>query len=194
MSVRRKPAPNARPLSGHAVHQETRVVGVSRRIWAALAVLVILLIYTGTSMIGARSDLETVRAAMQQAQAKARENALALENALELKEQALADKRQLVKELAAQGNRLAEFSRQEEKAKSALAHVSSGAEEAEQRISNLQARLAEARGARATLEEEVAALQTALDGTRAELEKARAELKRLRSEAAPYSQPGRAGQ
>lgn len=201
MSASKQPTPAHSGQPGQDVDSGTRVIGVSRRIWIAFVVLIALLGYTGVSMFMARSELRELRS-------YARVTKLKLEHVRAEKDQALADKQQIIKELSEQGNRLAEFSRGEEQAKSALAAASSGAEEAEKLLSDLKARLTKAEklarsasGAQAELKklkEEVLALQTALDGTRAELEATQAELEKARAAAEPYSsnaqQPGGPGQ
>lgn len=159
---------------------DTRVIGVSRRIWTAFAVLIVALTAISFFMLRGQGEIDALRAALQEARSQAKEQALALEHAL-------ADKKDLMKELSAQGERIAEFSRGEEKARSALEHASSGAEEVEKRLEKLRARLAKTEAERKRLKEEVAALQTALDGTRAELEKTIIELERLRAVTTPYA-------
>ncbi len=188
MSGKRQPAQPAEPggqgkPTGQAVDPQTRVVGVSRRIWVALVLLGALLVYTGFGMFMARGELDEWRASAKEAELK-------LEAAIAAQTQAQADKEQVIKELAEQGKRLAEFSRGEEQAKS-------GAEEATKRVAELEAQLAkvqkQARSARRAqgqvrkLKEEVLALQTALDGTRAELEATQVELEKARAAAEPYS-------
>ena len=181
-------APGQNAELGQGVDPRTRVVGVSRRIWVAFVLLGGLLVYTGFGMFTSRSELREL-------QTRATEAELKLEAAVAANKQAQADKEQVIKELAEQGKRLAEFSRGEEQAKSALAAASSGAEEAEKELAKLKAQLSKAQkqarsGRRAQaqlkkLKEEVLALQTALDGTRAELEAVQFELEKVRAE--PYS-------
>lgn len=180
--------PLAGQRTGLATQPDTRVVGVSRRIWIALAALIFVIGFTGFGMMRANNELDEARAALREARSQAKENSLALKHALAEKEQALADKQHLVKELAAQGNRLAEFSRGEEKAKSKL---ELSAEQADRQLADLKARLAQA-------ERNVTALTAELEMARDEMENARAEMERLRAALEPYSNrpapPGVRGQ
>lgn len=173
--------------AGRMMEADTRIIGVSKRIWAAFAVLVVALVVTSFFLLRGQGEVAALREALREARSEAKEKSLALEHAL-------ADKKDLMKELSTQTERLAEYSRGEEKARSQLEQVSTGAEKAEKQIEKLRARLAKTEKALASereerkrLEEEVLALQTALDGTRAELETAKAELERLRTTTTPYA-------
>lgn len=177
---------------GQAMDAESRV-SVSLRIWAALAILTALLIYTGIGMFQARGELEKTNAALRQAEGKAKEIDLVLKHTLDQKEQALADKQLLMKELSAQGNRLAEFSQGEEKAKSALAVAFTSMEAADKRIAaltrevaDLKKSLAAARKGRSKLKAEVSVLKTDLGAMRTELENTQTELQQSRAAAEPY--------
>lgn len=181
--------------SGQAMDGQARV-SISLRIWIALAAMSSLLIYTGSQMFQARGELEKTNAALRQAQSKANEAELVLKHALDQKEQALADKTQIMKELSAQGNRLAEFSQGEEEAKSALAIANSGSEAAQKQISalmrnvaDLQKSLAVSRTGRSKLKTDVDALKTGLRVLRTQLENAEAELQGARAAAQPYRAP-----
>ncbi|GBE43435.1 hypothetical protein BMS3Bbin10_01512 [bacterium BMS3Bbin10] len=196
MVVRNRPGETpAMAGPDRAMDLEPRV-SVSLLIWAVLAILSGLAIFAGAGMFQARSALDKTSAALARAEGKAKETDLLLKHALDQKEQALADKRQVIKELSAQGNRLAEFSQGEEKAKSALAVAFTGTEAAQKRIAaltrevaDLKKNLAAARGGRSKLTAEISALKTDLAAARAELEMTRAELQRSRAAAEPYRAP-----
>ena len=73
MSGSRQPAQPAEPggqggQPGQAVDPQTRVVGVSRRIWVALALLAALLVYTGVGMFMARGELRELQATAKEAE------------------------------------------------------------------------------------------------------------------------------
>lgn len=194
MSMRNRPAtaagmPGAGKRRGQGVDEVSRVA-LSKRIWAVLGVLTLLLIITGTGLFLARGELADVRWALLQAESRAKDSKLRLKDALN-------DKQLVIKELSAQGNRLAEFSRGEEKAKSALASISTSAETSEKRLANLKARLAKAQrqlraerqknAALSTIKAEAVLLTRELDETRATLEQTRVEMERFRALAEPYS-------
>ena len=196
MSKRNRPgdAP-AMAGPGQAIVVEPRV-SVSLLIWAVLAILSGLAIFAGAGMFQARSALDKTSAALARAEGKAKETDLLLKHALAQKEQALADKRQVIKELSAQGNRLAEFSQGEEKAKSALAVAFTGTEAAQKRIAALTREVADlkksltaARKGRSDLSAEISALKTDLEILRAELENTQGELQRAKAAAEPYRAP-----
>lgn len=181
------------PERNAEVDEVTRVA-VSTRIWSLLLVLFLLLAVTAVSLFMSRDELVNLRSSLQQAESKARESDLRLKDALD-------DKQQVIKELAAQGNRLAEFSRGEEKAKSALTAASTGAEENEKAVVGLKARLAKTRkqlrvlrkenAALSTIKAEMSVLTSELDEMRTKLEQSEAEVSRLRVLAEPYSAPQR---
>lgn len=166
-------------------------VSVSMRVWLALGVLVALLIYTSISMFLARSELNEAKASLAAAEAKVKENDLMLKNAL-------ADKEQVMKELAVQGSLIAQSSRGEEKARSELATLTESAEEAQQRaaalakqVKSLKAQLATARkrnAAVAGIREDSENMKTAIADLRARLQSALTEIERLRPLAEPYGQ------
>lgn len=202
MAVKNKPTQSSRmrgarpasnPERNTEVDEVTRVA-VSTRIWSLLLVLFLLLAVTAVSLFMSRDELVNLRSSLQQAESKARESDLRLKDALD-------DKQQVIKELAAQGNRLAEFSRGEEKAKSALTAASTGAEENEKAVVGLKARLAKTRkqlrvlrkenAALSTIKAEMSVLTSELDEMRTKLEQSEAEVSRLRVLAEPYSAPQR---
>ncbi len=196
MSMRNRSA-EAAAVAGpeRAVDMEPRV-SLSLLIWVVLAILSGLLIFTGLGMFQARGELEKTNAALRQVESRANETDLLLKHALAQKEQALADKRQVIKELSAQGNRLAEFSQGEEKAKSALAVAFTGTEAAQKRIAamtrevaDLKKNLAAARKGQSQLKAEFSALKADLAATRAQLANTQAELQRARIAAEPYRAP-----
>lgn len=168
-------------------------MAVSARIWIVLAVLAGLLVAAGTGLVISRGKLAKARDALGQAQTKMRETDLMLKNAL-------ADKELVIKELSAQGSLIAQTSRGEEKARSALAALSSDAQSAEKRIAalnsevkTLKARLAKARkaaGAARRLKEDITALTLELEQTRGALDKTRSELDRLKAATEPYRAGG----
>lgn len=172
-------------------------MALSKRIWVILTVLAGLLIYTGIGMISARSQLDGVTSALSQAETRVKETEVKLTDALADKEQALADKQEILREISAQGQRIAESSQGEEKARAALAAVSYSAETAEKNIAardreiaDLKARLARVRkenGALSKLKAQVATLKAELRLARATQENTLAELERLRAAAEPYS-------
>ncbi len=164
-----------------ALAPEVRVVGISRRIWVLLIILTLLFAAAAFAYVRTQGALDTTRTALERALEKTRESEIALRHAIEAKEQAIADKEQLVKELSAQGDKLAEFSRGEEKAKSEAAQAFSGAEAAKKRIAGLKARLTAA-------EAEITALTAELAVMRTALEKANADVELWRSRAEPYGQ------
>ena len=171
-----------------AASDEAYRAKVSFRIWTVLAAMAGLLLLAGGGLLQARSELGEVRAALQQAEARAEDAELTAENAL-------ADKQQVIKELAAQGDRIAQSSVGEEKARTALAAVTERAEKAEKRakalaaeVKTLKGRLAKARGADA-LRGEVASLKAELGDARAQLVSMQLELDRLRAQAQPYPAP-----
>lgn len=194
MSMRNRPAtvagmPGAGKRRGQGIDEVSRVA-LSKRIWAVLGVLTLLLIITGTGLFLARGELADVRWALLQAESRAKESELRLKDARD-------DKQQVFKELSAQGNRLAEFSRSEEKAKSALASISTSTETSEKRLADLKARLAKAQrqlraerqknDALSTIKAEAVLLTRELDETRATLEQTRMDMERFRALAEPYS-------
>ncbi len=181
--------PGAGQGRGQGLNEVSRVA-ISARIWAALGILIILLMFTGVGMFMARGELENVRSALQQAEARVKQSDLRLKDAMD-------DKQQVIKELGAQGNRIARSTLGEEQARSALAAVSTDAQASQKRLADLKAHLAKAqRQLRAlrkenatlsTLQEEVAALTGELYETRATLEQTQRELERMRALAEPYS-------
>ena len=188
---------SAMPGAGQGLDEVSRVE-ISARIWAALGILTILLVVTGAGLFMARNELGIVRAALLQAESKAKETDLRLKDAL-------YDKQQVIKELATQGNRIAESSIGEEKARSALAEVSTDAEATQKHLANLKALLAKSQkqvralrkenAQMSTLKAEMTVLTGELDETRASLEQTEADLTRLRILAEPYSAgPQRTGQ
>jgi chromosome segregation ATPase len=202
MSVKNKPTQTSRmrgarpagfPGRKAEVDEVTRVA-VSTRIWSLLLVLFLLLAVTAVSLFMSRDELANLRSSLQQAESKARESSLRLKDALD-------GKQQVIKELAAQGSRLAEFSRGEEKAKSALTAASSGVEANEKALAGLKASLAKTRkqiralrkenAALSTVKAEMAVLTSELDEMRSKLEQSEAEVSRLRVLAEPYSAPQR---
>jgi predicted RNase H-like nuclease (RuvC/YqgF family) len=150
--------------------------------------MAVLLTFTGVTLIMTRSEVGDVKAALQRAESQVKETDLRLQDALN-------DKQQVIKELGAQGNRLAEFSRDEEKARSALTAVSTGAEATQKSLAKLRAQLRALRKENAelrTLKAEMVLLTGELDETRLRLEQAEAKLQQLRAAAEPYSAgPGR---
>lgn len=167
----------------NAARDEAYRAKISLRVWIALAALVGLLLVTAGGLLQARSQLGQVRAALLQAETRAEDAELTAKNAL-------ADKQQVIKELAAQGHRIAESSLGEEKARSALADATERAEAAEKRaealageVKSLKARLATGGGGDA-LRGEVAALKAELGDARAQLVSMQLELDRLRAQ--PY--------
>jgi len=190
----RSPAP---PETGRGTNEDTRAA-LSKRIWVILSVLTGLLIYTGIGMVTARGQLDDVTSALQQAEARAKETGLKLTDALADKDQALADKQEILKEISAQGQRIAASSQAEEKARAALATASFGAQTAEKNIAardreiaDLKTRLSQARTASrkaASLKAEVKTLKEALREARSVQDNTMAEVERLRAVAEPYSQ------
>ena len=177
---------------GKALDAEPRV-SLSLLIWVILAILSALAIFAGLGLFQARSQLAKTSAALVKAESRAKEADLLLKHALDQKELALADKRQMIKELSAQGNRLAKFSQGEEKAKSALAVAFTGTEAAQKRIAalkrevaDLKKSLAAARGGRNKLNTEISALKTSLGILRTQLENTQGELQRAKAAAEPY--------
>ncbi|MHA1164901.1 MAG: hypothetical protein ACTSP0_04875 [Alphaproteobacteria bacterium] len=201
MSMRKKSAGGSAIPERERGIDEVSQAALSKRIWVILTVLAGLLIYTGIGMITAQGQLDGVTSALQRAETRAKETGLKLIDALADKEQALADKQEILREISAQGQRIAESTQGEEKARAALAAVSSGAETAEKNIAardreiaDLKARLARSRtalrkadGARSKLMAEVAALKAELRFARTTQENTLAELERLRAAAEPYS-------
>jgi uncharacterized coiled-coil protein SlyX len=179
---RRRAGPGTGRRGGSIVEPDSRIVGVSKRIWFLFAVLVLMLAGTGFLYFRAQGALDATRAALGEARAKTKELEIVLSHAVEAKEQATADKELLVKELRVQGSELAEYSRGEEKARSEAAQASTGIEAAEKRSSSLEAKLAEA-------EKDITALTAELEVTRAELKQAREQLEHLRATSAPYATP-----
>jgi cell shape-determining protein MreC len=183
----RSPAP---PETGRGTNEDTRAA-LSKRIWVILSVLTGLLIYTGIGMVTARGQLDDVTSALQQAEARAKETGLKLTDAL-------ADKQEILKEISAQGQRIAASSQAEEKARAALATASFGAQTAEKNIAarnreiaDLKTRLSQARTASrkaASLKAEVKTLKEALREARSVQDNTMAEVERLRAVAEPYSQ------
>ncbi len=198
MSMKSRPATaSAQHGAGHGLDEVSRVA-ISYRVWAALGVLTLLLGITSVGLLMARSELGGVKTALQQAETSAKESQLRLRDALD-------DKQQVIKELSAQGNRLAEFSRDEEKARSALTVVSTGAEATQKHVADLKARLAKSRAqvralrkenaSLGTVKAEMAVLTGELDEMRTRLEQSEAKLNQLRSAAEPYSAaPRQSGQ
>lgn len=198
MSMKTRPTTSSEiPGAGQGIGQgrdvgmdEVSRVAISTRIWAAFGVLTLLLVVTGVGLFMTRGELAGVSSALRQAESRAKESAMRLNDALE-------DKQQVIKELSAQGNRLAEFSRGEEKAISALTAVSTGAEATQKRLGELKARLAKSQRQVRALRRENAALGTVkaelvvltgeLEETRARLEQTRAEMERYRALAEPYN-------
>ena len=204
MSMKTRPAtsgmPGARQGRGRGIGQgidDVSRVAISNRIWVALGVLAMLFIFAGVGLFMARGELAGVKSALRQAEGRAKESELRLKDALD-------DKQQVIRELAAQGNRLAEFSREEEKARSALTAVSSDAEATQKLLADLKSRIAKSQrqvqalrkenAELATVKAEMAVLKGELNKARARLEQAETELQRLQSDAEPYragSQPAR---
>lgn len=192
---------SAMPEAGQGLDENSRAA-LSKRIWAILIVMIGLLIFTGISMITAKSQLEGITSALQHAQTKAKDSELKLMDALADKEQAMADKQEILREISAQGQRIAESTQGEEKAKAALAVVSSGAQTAEKniavrdreiadlkgRLTRTHNKLRKAEGALNNLRTEIATVKTELRFMRTTQESAVAELERLKAEAEPYSQ------
>lgn len=168
---------------GPMIEPEVRVVGVSRRIWVVLAVMALLVVALAFAYFRAQGALDRARLALNQSleQSKLVEISLKLET--QAKEQAIADREQLVKELSAQGDKLAEFSRGEEQAKSKAVQASTGVQAAEKRISTLKSKLKSA-------EKEITVLTAELEVLRTELDRARADVEIWRSRAEPYGQSG----
>ena len=201
MSLRKKTdQSSAMPEAGQGIDDDSQAA-LSKRIWVLLIVMAGLLIYASYGMITARGQLEGVTSALQKSQTRAKENELKLRDALAGKEQALADKQEILKEISAQGQRIAQSTQGEEKARAALAAVSTGAETAEKNIAardreiaDLKARLKRTRNAMRKIEgsliklkTEIATLKTELKFARTTQESALAELERLRVAAEPYS-------
>lgn len=161
---------------------DLRVVGVSRRIWALFGVLVLLACGVAFAFFRAQGALDSSRDALKQARDELAELRVTLKHANEAKENAMADKELLVKELSAQGDKLAEFSRGEEQAKTEAERASSGVKSAKQQVKTLTARLEQA-------QRDVTALQAELEVTRTELRQALDQIARLKREAAPYTDP-----
>lgn len=190
MSIKRRAArtASAMPKTGREMGEVSRVA-VSKRIWAVLGILTILLIITGAGMFMAWGELESFRSALRQAETRVNEAELRLKDALD-------DKQQVIREISAQGNRIAESALGEEKARSALTAVSSDAKAAEKRLGALKARLAKSQrqlralrkenAALSTVKAELAVLTGELDETRAMLEQTQAEMERYRALAEPY--------
>jgi chromosome segregation ATPase len=140
-------------------------------------------------MFMAWGELESVRSALRQAETRVNEAELRLKDALD-------DKQQVIREISAQGNRIAESALGEEKARSALTAVSSDAKAVEKRLGALKARLAKSQkqlralrkenAALSTVKAELAVLTGELDETRAMLEQTQAEMERYRALAEPY--------
>ena len=120
----------------------------------------------------------------------------------------MADKQEILREISAQGQRIAESTQGEEKARAALAAVSTGAQTAEKniaardreiadlkkRLTRTRNKLRKAEGALNNLKTENATVKTELRYMRTTQESAVAELERLKAEAEPYSQSaGQAG-
>lgn len=167
--------------AGPMLEPEVRVVGISRRIWAILAIMGLLAVAFAFAYFRTQGALDSARAALKEAQEKVKVTEIALDLANDAKEQAIADREQLVKELAAQGDKLAEFSRGEEQAKSEAVQASSGVEAAQRRIASLRSKLKAAEKANTALKAELEVL-------RAELEQARADVELWRERAEPYGQ------
>jgi len=194
MSIRQRPAttsgiPGPGKRRGQGIDEVSRVA-LSKRIWAVLGGLTFLLIITGAGMFMAWGELESLRSALRQAETRVNEAELRLKDAL-------VDKQQVIREISAQGNRIAESALGEEKARTALSAVSSDAKAAEKRLGALKARLAKSQkqiralrkenAALSTVKAELAVLTGELDETRARLEQTRAEMERFRALAEPYS-------
>ncbi len=201
MSMRKKSTRGpAMPETGRGMDEGARAV-VSKWIWAVLAVLAGLQIYAGIGMYTARGQVESITAALQRAENRVKITGIKLSDALADKEQALADKQEILSEISAQGQRIAESSQGEEKARAALAAVSYGAETAEKTIAaqnselaDLKTRLARAHSAMRKadgnakrLKTQITALKSQLDDARAKQENTVGELERLRAAAEPYS-------
>lgn len=161
---------------------DVQVIGVSRRIWALLTVLALVACGVAFAFFRAQGALDAARTALSQAQAEIAELRLSLKHATDAREDAMADKELLVKELAAQGEKLAEFSRGEEQAKSQAERASSGVQSAREEINTLKSRLEQA-------QQNITALTAELEITRTELQGALEEIARLQREAAPYTDP-----
>lgn len=156
-----------------------RVVGISRRIWTVLAFLLLIAAAAAFAFFRTQGALDTTRAALKEAQTNLNAAQIALRHANEAKTQAIADREQLVKELSAQGDKLAEFSRGEEKAKTQAAQASTGIEAVRRQNKELKKKLA-------ATEKDITALTAELEVTRAALEQARADVELWRSRAEPY--------
>jgi len=202
MSLRKKNhQTSAMPETEQRLDEDGQAV-LSKRIWAILIVMTGLLVFTGISMITAKGRLEGITSALQRAQTKAKDSEMKLIDALADKEQAMADKQEILREVSAQGQRIAESTQGEEKARAALAAVSTGAQTAEkniaardreiadlkQRLIRTRNKLRKSEGALNNLRTEIATVKTELRFLRTTQESAMAELKRLKAEAEPYSQ------
>jgi len=168
---------------GSVTAREVRVVGISRRIWAILAIMSLLVVGLAFAYFRAQGALDTSRTTLNQAIEQAKLVEIALKHETEAKEQAIADREQLVKELSSQGDKLAEFSRGEEQAKTQAEQASTGVEAAEKRIMTLRVKL-KAAG------KEITALTSELEVMRGELDRARADVEIWRSKAEPYGPAG----
>lgn len=168
---------------GLMVEPEVRVVGVSRRIWSILVVLLLLVVGLAFVYFRAHTELDRSRIALDQALEQAKLAEIALKHETDAKEQAIADREQLVKELSAQGDKLVEFSRGEEQAKSQAVQASTGVQAAEKRISTLKAKLKSA-------EKQITGLTAELEVLRTELDQARADVEIWRARAEPYGPSG----
>src|SRR5680860_814963 len=113
---------------GAMIGPEVRVIGVSRRIWIILGVMALLVVGLALAYFRAQGALDTTSETLKTAIESAKMAEIALKHETEAKEQAIADREQLVKELSAQGDRLAEFSRGEEQAKTKANQASTGVE------------------------------------------------------------------
>lgn len=161
---------------------DVRVVGVSRRIWVLFGVLVLLASGVAFAFFRSQGALDSTSTALRQARNELAELRISLKHANEATENAMADKELLVKELAAQGEKLAEISLGEEQAKTEAERASSGVKSARQQVKALSSRLEQA-------QRDVTALQAELEVTRTELRQALEEIVRLKREAAPYTDP-----
>lgn len=176
---------SAIPKPGRGIDEES-VARISKRIWVIFAILIGLQIYTAIGMISARSQLESVMTALQQAETRVKQTDLKLADALVDKEQEQADRKAMLNEISAQGQIIEKSSKGEEKAEK-----QSAARDRE--IADLKARLARTRNARgkadvrvSKLMAEVAALKTEAGFARSREENIVAELERLKAIAEPY--------
>lgn len=116
------------PLPGFDAYRAS----ISKRIWAAFAVLTALLGFAGVAAVQAHSELANTRLALREAETTAGESGVLLKSALR-------DKKDLMKEFAAQGTLIAQSARAEELTRSKLVAVASGKETEKERAAKLAA-------------------------------------------------------